>query len=144
MTHERQDSGKREIYQAVKELGGDGFREIVRVTLQEIMVEELTAFLEAGKYERTEGRNGYRNGYKPRILNTRVGRLELQVPKDRDGQFQTELFERYQRSEKALTLAVAEAYVQGVSTRKVKKVTEQLCGLEISKSQVSRLSFRLN
>jgi len=132
------------IYQAVKEVGGDGFREMLRATIQAVMEEEITAALEAGRYERTEGRVGYRNGYKPRILNTRVGRMELPVPKDRDGQFHTEVFERYQRSEKALTLAVAEAYVQGVSTRKVKKITEQLCGLEISKSQVSRLSVRLN
>lgn len=144
MTHERQDSGMRGIYQAVKEVGGDGFREMLRATIQAVMEEEITGALEAERYERTEGRVGYRNGYKPRILNTRVGRMELQVPKDRDGQFQTEVFERYQRSEKALTLAVAEAYVQGVSTRKVKKITEQLCGLEISKSQVSRLSVRLN
>lgn len=144
MTHERQDSGMRGIYQAVKEVGGDGFREMLRATIQAVMEEEITAALEAERYERREGRVGYRNGYKPRILNTRVGRMELQVPKDRDGQFQTEVFERYQRSEKALTLAVAEAYVQGVSTRKVKKITEQLCGLEISKSQVSRLSVRLN
>lgn len=144
MTHERQDSGMRGIYQAVKEVGGDGFREMLRATIQAVMEEEITGALEAERYERTEGRVGYRNGYKPRILNTRLGRMELQVPKDRDGQFQTEVFERYQRSEKALTLAVAEAYVQGVSTRKVKKITEQLCGLEISKSQVSRLSVRLN
>jgi len=134
----------RGIYQAVKEVGGDGFREMLRATIQAVMEEEITGALEAERYERTEGRVGYRNGYKPRILNTRLGRMELQVPKDRDGQFQTEVFERYQRSEKALTLAVAEAYVQGVSTRKVKKITEQLCGLEISKSQVSRLSVRLN
>ncbi len=69
---------------------------------------------------------------------------ELVVPKDREGRFQTELFERYQRSEKALTLAIAEAYVQGVSTRKMKKITESLCGLEISKSQVSRMAESLD
>jgi len=144
MTHEKEDKGMREIYQAVKEMGGDGFREMLRVTLQGLMEEELTALLGAEVYERTEGRGGYRNGYKPRVLNTRVGRMELQVPKDREGRFQTEIFDRYQRSEKALTLAIAEAYVQGVSTRKVKKITEKLCGLEISKSQVSRLAEQLD
>lgn len=144
MTHEKKDKGIREIYQAVKEMGGDGFRDMLRVTLQGVMEEELTALLGAEVYERTEGRGGYRNGYKPRVLNTRVGRMELQVPKDREGRFQTEIFERYQRSEKALTLAIAEAYVQGVSTRKVKKITEKLCGLEISKSQVSRLAEQLD
>ncbi len=144
MTHGRQDKGMRDLYQAVKGMGGEGFREMMRVTLQGLMEEELTSLLGAEVYERTEGRGGYRNGYKPRVLNTRVGRIELQVPKDRAGRFQTELFERYQRSEKALTLAIAESYVQGVSTRKIKKITEKLCGLEISKSQVSRLSEQLD
>ena len=83
-------------------------------------------------------------GYKPRVLKTREGRLDLMVPKDREGRFQTELFEKYQRSEKALMLAIAEMYVQGVSTRKVKKITEELCGLEISKSQVSALAKGLD
>ena len=109
-----------------------------------MLEEELTAFLNAEPYTRTEERRGYRNGYKPRTLNTRVGRLDLMVPKDREGRFQTELFEKYQRSEKALTLAIAEMYVQGVSTRKVKKITEELCGLEISKSQVSTLAKGLD
>ncbi|GAI58191.1 unnamed protein product, partial [marine sediment metagenome] len=109
-----------------------------------VLEEEITAYLEAGTYECTDKRNGYRNGYKPRTLKTRVGRLELMVPKDREGRFQTELFERYQRNEKALTLAIMEMYIQGVSTRKVKKITEELCGLEISRSQVSHLSKGLD
>jgi len=144
MTHKCQDTGMRELYQVIREIGGDGFRELLRVVVQGVMEEEMTAAVGAGVYERTNGRVGYRNGYKPRVLNTRIGRLELQVPQDREGLFRTEVFERYQRSEKALTLAIAEAYVQGVSTRKVKKITEKLCGLEISKSQVSRLSQRLD
>jgi len=77
-------------------------------------------------------------------LNTRVGTLDLQVPQDREGRFRTEVFERYQRSEKALMLAVAQMYVSGVSTRKVKKITEVLCGLEISRSQVSQLAKQLD
>jgi transposase-like protein len=144
MTHSKEDNGKLGIYQAVKEMGGDGFKEMIGKVLQEVLEEEITAFLGAESYERTEGRGGYRNGYKPRKLNTRVGWMELLVPKDREGRFQTELFERYQRSEKALTLAIAEAYVQGVSTRKMKKITESLCGLEISKSQVSRMAESLD
>jgi len=117
---------------------------LLESVVQRVLDEELTAFLGAESHERTEDRLGYRNGYKPRQLKTRVGTLELLVPKDREGRFRTELFERYQRSEKALLLAVAEMYVQGVSTRKVKKVTEALCGLEISRTQVSELAKGLD
>jgi len=107
--------------------------------LQRFVERELAAFLGAERYARTEARRGYRNGYKPRTLKTRVGRLELLVPQDRDGQFRTELFGRYQRNEKALVLALQESYLQGVSTRRVKKITEQLCGTGFSKSLVSQL-----
>jgi|TARA_B100002003_G_C14095093_1_gene526725 transposase-like protein len=124
--------------------GSDPLRALLRHTIQQVLEEELTSFLNAEPYTRTEERRGYRNGYKPRTLKTRVGRLELMVPKDREGRFQTELFEKYQRNEKALVLAIIEMYVQGVSTRKVKKITEELCGLEISKSQVSSLAKGLD
>lgn len=86
--------------------------------------------LQAGKGERTETRLGYRAGYYNRMLVTRVGEVELRVPQDRQGRFRTEVFERYQRSEKALVAAMLEMYVQGVSTRKVKTITEELCGYE--------------
>jgi len=99
----------------------------------------MTAHLGAEPYERTDRRRGHRNGYKPRTLKTRVGRLEMMVPKDREGRFRTELFARYQRSEKALVLALVEMYLQGVSTRKVKRITRELCGLDVSRSQVSAL-----
>ena len=125
--------------------GGDDFlRELVQRTVQQVLEAEMTSFLGAGTYERNGERRGWRNGYKPRTLKTRVGELELMVPKDRDGEFQTELFERYQRSEKALVLAMLEMYVEGVSTRKVSAITEALCGLEVSKSQVSALTVRLD
>ena len=84
-------------------------------------------------------RVGYRSGYYTRTLVTRVGKLELRVPQDRQGRFRTEVFERYQRSEKALVAALVEMYVQGVSTRKVKAVTEELCGHEFSASTISRI-----
>jgi putative transposase len=122
----------------------DRLRHLVQRVLQQVLEEELTAFLGAEAYERTAGRRGYRNGYKPRTLKTRVGTLDLMVPKDREGCFQPSLFERYQRNEKALVLALVEMYVQGVSTRKVKAITEQLCGLTISKSQVSVLAKGLD
>jgi transposase-like protein len=122
----------------------DFLRELVQRTVQQVLEAEMTSFLGAGTYERNGERRGWRNGYKPRTLKTRVGELELMVPKDRDGEFQTELFERYQRSEKALVLAMLEMYVGGVSTRKVSSITEALCGLEVSKSQVSSLTQKLD
>lgn len=112
-------------------------REGLQRFLQQFLEEEITQFLHADPYERTEDRQGYRNGYKPRQLTTRVGRIELALPQDRAGRFQSELFERYQRSEKALVLALQQSYLQGVSTRKVKAITEKLCGTHFSKSLVS-------
>ena len=138
------DIGILGILQASSGNGDDPLKALLRHTIQQLLEEELTAFLNAEPYTRTAERRGYRNGYKPRTLKTRVGRLDLMVPKDREGLFQTELFEKYQRNEKALVLAIIEMYVQGVSTRKVKKITEELCGLEISKSQVSELSKGLD
>ena len=132
------------IWQEAREDGDDVLRRLVQEVIQRVLEEELTAFLGAECYERTGARRGYRNGYKPRGLRTRVGKIELMVPKDREGRFSTELFERYQRSEKAFVLAIAEMYVQGVSTRKVKKVTEMLCGLEITRSRVSALAKGLD
>ena len=126
-------------------LDDPGFlRGIVERTLQAILEEEMTAHLGAARYERGEGRTGYRNGAKPRTLTTRVGVLELRVPQDRDGTFSTELFARYQRSEQALVTTLMEMYVQGVSTRKVAAITEELCGTAVSKSQVSALVGRLD
>lgn len=145
MTHpKKEDSTLIELLQGSSGNGDDQLRALLKHTIQQVLEEEMTAFLNAEPYLRTEGRRGYRNGYKPRVLMTRVGRLELMVPKDREGRFQTELFEKYQRNEKALVLAIAEMYVQGVSTRKVKKITEELCGLEISKSQVSALAKKFD
>jgi transposase-like protein len=126
-------------------LGGEDFlRDLVQRTVQQVLEAEMTSFLGAESYQRNDVRRGWRNGFKPRTLKTRVGELELLVPKDRDGQFQTELFERYQRSEKAFVLALLQMYVEGVSTRKVSAITEALCGLEVSKSQVSALSAKLD
>jgi putative transposase len=131
------------LWQEGSENGGDALRHVLEVLIQEVLEEEMTRFLGAGHYERSQERAGWRNGYKPRSFKTRVGRLELLVPKDREGNFQTELFERYQRSERALVLSVVQMYLQGVSTRKVKKVVEALCGLDISRSQVSVLTGKL-
>jgi putative transposase len=132
---------------SVKELfsqSHDGLREIVRAVMQEMLEAEMTDALGAEKGERTAVRLGYRSGYYSRTLVTRVGKLELRVPQDRDGRFSTELFERYQRSEQALVATLAEMYVQGVSTRKVKAITEELCGHAFSASSISAINKRLD
>jgi putative transposase len=112
--------------------------------LQELLEAEITDHVGAAAYERSEARTGHRNGHKPRTLRTRVGTLNLLVPQDREGTFSTRLFARYQRNEKALVLALMEMYVEGVSTRKVKEVTERLCGTSFSKSVVSSLAGSLD
>jgi putative transposase len=117
---------------------------IVRAILQEVLEAEMTEALGAGKGERVEGRLGYRSGYYGRSLVTRIGKIELRVPQDRQGRFSTELFERYQRSEKALMAALAEMYVQGVSTRKVKAITEELIGHSFSASSISAVVKKLD
>jgi transposase-like protein len=122
----------------------DFLRPLVETVLQELLEAEMTAVLGAEKGERTAARLGYRSGHYPRTLVTRVGKLELRVPQDRHGRFSTELFERYQRSEKALVAALAEMYVQGVSTRKVKAITEELCGPSFSAAAISAINARLD
>lgn len=138
--------GKAEIIdlKAILEHDADFLRGAVRAALQAVLEAEMTEALGAEKGERTETRLGYRAGYYHRSLITRVGTLELHVPQDRAGRFSTELFERYQRSEKALVGALAEMYVQGVSTRKVKAVTEALCGHEFSASSISQVNQTLD
>jgi len=106
----------------------DGLHEVIRAAMQEVPEAEMDEALGASKSERTPERLGYRSGYYGRTLVTRVGKLELRVPQDRAGRFSTELSERYQRSERALVATLAEMHVQGVSTRKVKAITEELCG----------------
>jgi putative transposase len=122
----------------------DFLHEIVERVLQELLEAEMTQHIGAAPHERTNTRMGHRNGHKPRTLRTRVGTLNLLVPQDREGTFSTRLFGRYQRNEKALVLALMEMYVEGVSTRKVKEVTEELCGTSFSKSLVSSLAGSLD
>jgi len=143
MTERKHKAGRIDL----KALAGsdrDFLRELIRTTLQEVLEAEMTDALGAAKSERTAGRHGYRSGYYGRSLITRVGKLELRIPQDRTGQFSTELFERYQRSERALVAALAEMYVQGVSTRKVKAITEELCGHSFSASSISTINKRLD
>lgn len=125
-----------------KELLGEEkefFRSAIQEVVQEVLESEMDETVGARKGERTPDRSGYRSGYYSRGLTTRVGKLELRVPQDRAGRFSAEVFERYQRSEKALLASMAEMYVQGVSTRKVKAITEELCGHSFSASSISRI-----
>lgn len=134
--------GKEKLLRETVSIFGDNqepLKELVENICQNILEAEITRHLEAEPYQRSDNRKGYRNGYKPRALKTRIGKLSFQVPQSRDGSFSTELFARYQRSEKALSLALMETVIQGVSTRKVKKITEALCGTDFSAGLVSSL-----
>lgn len=122
----------------------DFIRTMVEEFVQDALEAEMDETIGAGKYERSQERRGRRSGYYTRGLITRVGTLELRVPQDRNGAFSTQLFERYQRSEKALVSALAEMYVQGVSTRKVKAITEELCGHSFSASSISAINAKLD
>ena len=138
--------GKPELID-VKELlerDADFLQAALQALLQAALEAEMSETIGAEKGERTETRLAYRSGYYPRSLVTRVGTLELRVPQDRAGRFSTELFQRYQRSEKALVGTLAEMYVQGVSTRKVKAVTEALCGHSFSASAISAINKSLD
>jgi putative transposase len=117
---------------------------VVQEAVQAILELEMEECLQAGKHERTDQRLGYRSGYYRRRLITRVGTILLRVPQDRAGHFSTQVFEQYQRSEKALVAALAQMYVQGVSTRKVAAITEELCGHEFSASSISAITARLD
>ena len=112
--------------------------------VNEVLEVQMTETLGAAPYERSPEWSGYRSGYYRRSLVTRVGKIVLKVPRDRSGAFSTEIFERYQRSEKALALAIAEMYIQGVSTRRVREIAEDLFGEEISAATVSRLNQKLD
>jgi transposase-like protein len=117
---------------------------MVQQAMQSVLELEMEECLQAGRYERSEERTGYRSGYYRRRLVTRVGTILLRVPQDRSGHFSTQVFEQYQRSEKALVAALAQMYVQGVSTRKVGAITEELCGHEFSASSISEITRRLD
>ena len=117
---------------------------VVRKFLQNLLEQEMAAYLHATPYERSASRLGYRSGHRPRKLVTRAGVLSLDVPTERSGNFRTAVFDRYQRSEQAFVLVLQEMYLAGVSTRKVRAITEELCGTSISASTVSRLTKRLD
>ena len=124
--------------------GLEGLPEMIQVLVNEAMQIERERYVNAKPYERKEERRGHANGYKPKTVKTRVGEITFEVPQVREGGFYPAALEKGLRSERALTLTLAEMYVQGVSTRKVAAITEQLCGTEVSASQVSRAAELLD
>lgn len=128
----------------LKTNGFDGLAEAVTVLLNSAMVAERSEHLGVAPYERSAQRTGYANGYKDKFLKTRLGRLSLKVPQTRDSEFYPQSLNKGLRSERALLLAIAEMYVQGVSTRRVQKIVEELCGMEVSSTQVSRAAAELD
>ena len=131
--------------------GFEGMAEAVTVLLNSAMVAERSEYLGASPYERSSQRISYANGFKDKALKTRLGSLSLKVPQTRDSEFYPQSLEKGLRSERALLLAIAEMYVQGVSTRRVKKthlifrkIVEELCGMSVSSSQVSRAAAQLD
>jgi len=128
----------------LKTNGFDGLAEAVTILLNSAMVAERSEHLGVAAYERSASRMGYANGYKDKFLKTRLGTLSLKVPQTRDSEFYPQSLSKGLRSERALLLAIAEMYVQGVSTRRVKKIVEELCGMEVSSTQVSRAAAELD
>lgn len=144
MTHLPHTNTLDELMELLAEHGFDGLAEAITILWNEVMKLERAEVLGAEPYQRTESRRGYANGFKPKTVRTRVGAITVDVPQTRGVEFYPSSLERGERSERALKLAVAEMYVQGVSTRKVAAITKELCGLDISSSQVSRAARLLD
>ena len=142
MNPDPKESLPREILKELMEQGADAFRSVLETLLNLAM--ERAEFLGTNPYERTSRRRDQANGFKDKMVATRVGRLKLKIHQVRNLSFYPKSLERGCRSEKALKLAIAEMYVKGVSTRKVSQITEQLCGTEISATQVSRIAKLLD
>ena len=140
MTHQNDYTFADEIV----EKGLAAIPELMRVLINNAMQIERSKYLQAEQYERTKDRKGHSNGFKPKTVKTRMGEITFAVPQVREGGFYPSALEKGLRSERALTITLAEMYVQGVSTRKVKAITEQLCGVEVSAEQVSRATAQLD
>ncbi len=138
MTHQLQSNELEQVLQLLCDNGFDGMAQAIEILLNEAMKLERAEALGAKPYERSPERRGHANGFKDKTVNSRLGKLHLKVPQTRDVEFYPSALERGERSERALKLAVAEMYIQGVSTRKVQEVTQVLCGLDVTSMQVSR------
>lgn len=144
MTTVRNDTKLSEIVAMISEQGMDGLGSALQILINQAILIERDRHLQASSYERTASRTCYANGFKAKTLKTRLGFLSLSVPQTRDGTFYPSFLERGIRSERALKIALAEMYVQGVSTRKVTAILEELCGLEVTSAEVSRATKLLD
>jgi transposase-like protein len=144
MTHPTDYSLSPALVEEITRGGLEALPEMLRVLLNSLMQAERANYLQAAEYERTPEQTGHANGYKPKTVRTRVGEVTFAIPQVREGGFYPSALEKGLRSERALTATLAEMYVQGVSTRRVKAITEQLCGTEISAAQVSRATALLD
>ncbi len=144
MTYQNDCTLPAELLEEIALNGVEHIPALIQIMVNEAMRHEREHYLDAHEYERTKARKGYANGYKPKTVTTRVGKIKFEIPQTRDGDFYPESLEKGLRSERALTMTLAEMYVQGVSTRRVAKITERLCGTKISSSQVSRATKQLD
>jgi len=150
MTHQDERSAMRSLVELAIEHGTEAMAAAFTTLMNHAMQIEREQVLKAESHQRTADRQGYANGFKPKTMNTRVGQLELRVPqtrgyRDENGRpFYPKALDRGVRSERAMILVMAEMYVQGVSTRKVTAVVEELCGLEVTSTQVSRAAAELD
>ncbi len=144
MTHQMQSNDLNDAVQLLAENGFEGMANAMQILFNEAMKLERTEYIGAEPYQRTDQRRDYANGFKSKTVSSRLGKLMLEIPQTREGDFYPSALERGERSERALKLAIAEMYVQGVSTRKVAKITSELCGLDVSSTQVSRAAKLLD
>src|SRR6266545_2576965 len=144
MTYREDFTLPAEILEQVQAQGLEVLPELIRIVINAAMQAERSEHLQAAPYQHSEKRRGYANGFKPKTMRTRVGDITFAIPQVREGGFYPQALEKGWRSERALTLALAEMYVQGVSTRKVQAITEQLCGVNISSSAVSQAALQLD
>lgn len=144
MTHQNDYTVSPEILEGLLRNGLEWLPDFIGIVVNTAMRAEREEYLQASDYERTARRKGHANGYKPKTVKTRVGEITFAVPQVREGGFYPSALEKGLRSERALTLALAEMYVQGVSTQKVKAITEQLCGVDVSSMQVSRAAKQMD
>jgi transposase-like protein len=144
MTHQENYTFSKNFVDELIEAGFDGIPEMFRIIMNNAMKAEREQFLQANRYERTDDRLGYANGYKPKTIKSRVGEVTLDIPQVREGGFYPSSLEKGMRSERALLITLAEMYIQGVSTRKVSAIIEKMCGVEISAMQVSRATKQLD
>ncbi len=144
MTHQKNYNLSSSLIEELTQNGLKVIPELVRVILNSVMQAERSQYLQAKAYERTEERKGHANGYKPKTVRSKLGDITFAIPQVREGGFYPSALEKGMISERGLLIALAEMYVQGVSTRRVKAITEELCGVEISAMQVSRAAQQLD